>query len=310
MSGSVIVKRHNNVLVGTVSNPPNALMDTAMIDGLAALTRQADEDESIGGVVLTGAHSTRFLAHFDVREILLAAESSPRLARKVAYHALRTVGAAGRIPGVQSALGRSRAAGLLGVDRMLEVLVSIQRCSAVWVAALNGDTGGGGCELSLACDKRFMADGDYSISQPEVLVGFPPGGGGTQRLTRMLGTSRALRICLDGGPLTPREAEEIGVVDRVVAKEDLLDQAIAEASRLGRRPKHAIGAIKRAVYEGGSLALVDGLRFEAAEFVNAIGHPDSIAAQRAFVKRYEELGDTPACIREEIKVVLERGRFA
>jgi enoyl-CoA hydratase len=310
MSGSVTVERRDNVLIGTLTNPPNALMDGPMLAELAALARQADQDPSVGGVVLTGAHPSRFLAHFDVREILAGAESSPRLSRTVAYQGLRAAGAARRVPGGESALDRTPAAGLAALENMREVLLSIQRCSAVWIAALNGDTGGGGCELSLACDKRFMAAGDYRLSQPEVFLGFPPGGGGTQRLARMLGTSKALRICLDGGPLSPGEAEEIGVVDRVVARDDLLEEAIAEAARLGRRPKHAIGAIKRAVYEGGSLPLGHGLRLEASEFVNAIGHPDSIAAQRAFVSRYEELGDTPACIPEEIEAVLERGRFA
>lgn len=309
MSGSLVVERCDNVLVATLTNPPDALMDRPMIGELGALARQAGEDESVGAVVLTGAHPSRFIAHFDVRQILAGAESSPRLSRSVTYQGLRAVGAARHVPGLQSALEKTPAAGLLAMEHMREVLLSIQRCSAVWVAALNGDTGGGGCELALACDTRFMADGDFRIAQPEVFLGFPPGGGGTQRLTRLLGTRKALQMCLDGGPLSPREAEELGIVDRLIAQEDLLAEAIAEASRLGRRPKHAIGAIKRAVYEGASLPLVDGLRFEAAEFVNAIGHPESIAAQRAFVTRYEELGDTPAGIPEEIQAVLERGRF-
>jgi hypothetical protein len=86
------------------------------------------------------------------------------------------------------------------MEQVRDVNLSIERCSAVWIAAVNGDTGGGGCELALACDFRYMADGEFSIAQPEILLGFPPGGGGTQRLTRLLGRRAALRICLDGGP--------------------------------------------------------------------------------------------------------------
>jgi enoyl-CoA hydratase/carnithine racemase len=155
-----------------------------------------------------------------------------------------------------------------------------------------------------------MADGPFSIAQPEIFLGFPPGGGGTQRLTRLLGRRAALRICLDGGPLTPREAQDIGLVDRVLAPAQLLDAAIAEASRLGRRPKQAIGAIKRAINIGGSLPLVDGLRLESAEFLSAIATTESIAAQEAYVRRTTELGELPIGVREETEKVLQRGRFA
>jgi enoyl-CoA hydratase len=155
-----------------------------------------------------------------------------------------------------------------------------------------------------------MSDGAFSLAQPEIFLGFPPGGGATQRLTRLLGRGAALRICLDGGPLTPREAQEIGLVDRVLAPEELHDAVIAEASRLGRQPKHAIGAIKRAVNVGGSLPLVDGLRMESAEFLSAIATPESIAAQEAYVRRTEELGELPIGVPEETERVLQRGRFA
>lgn len=117
-------------------------------------------------------------------------------------------------------------------------------------------------------------------------------------------------MCLDGGPLTPRDAEQIGLVDRVLAPDELLDAAIAEDSRLGRRPKQAIGAVKRAVNIGGSLPLVDGLRLESAEFLSAIATPESIEAQEAYVRRSKELGELPIGVPEETEKVLQRGRFA
>ena len=78
------------------------------------------------------------------------------------------------------------------------MLLRFNRAGAVFVAAINGSAMGGGCELALACDIRLMAAGPYLIGQPEILFGFPPGGGGTQRLARMLGSARALRLCLEG----------------------------------------------------------------------------------------------------------------
>ncbi len=213
------------------------------------------------------------------------------------------------MPGAAKLLVRGPLAGLVGLATFMQTLLAIESCSAVWVAALNGDTGGGGCELALACDYRFMADGPYSIAQPEIFLGFPPGGGGTQRLTRLLGAARALHMCLEGTPKTPAEALAFGLVDRVVAPERLLEEAMEHATRLGRRPKAGIGAVKRAIRFGGSLPLEDGLRLEAGEFLAAISTPDSIEAQRAYVDRTKELGDVPIANPDIVAAVIERGRF-
>lgn len=309
MTSAIEVVQEDNVLVATILNPPSALIDGNILEALRALTQRADADPSIGAVVLTGGHPTRFVAHFDVRTILAAAQSSPRMSPTRALQALRTVSTVLKVPGSRAALAKSPVAGLAGMEAMHDVFKSIERCSAVWIAALNGDTGGGGCELALACDQRFMAGGDFSIAQPEVFLGFPPGSGGTQRLTRLLGRAKALQICLDGGPITPQEALELGLIDRVVAPTELMGVAIREAMRLGRRPKRAIGAIKRAINVGGSLPLEEGLRLEAAEFLSAITDPVSIAAQRAYLKRMKELGDVPIADKKTIEEVVARGRF-
>ena len=222
MSGSVAVEQRGNVLIATLSNPPTALMDNEIVVGLLALARRADADPDVGAVVLTGDHPTRFVAHFNVAEILSGAEQAPRLSKQMLRAGLRATGAALRVPGAAKLLVRGPLAGFIGLETFTQTLLAIESCSAVWVAALNGDTGGGGCELALACDYRFMADGPYSIAQPEIFLGFPPGGGGTQRLTRLLGAGKALHMCLEGTPKTPAEALAFGLVDRVVAPERLL----------------------------------------------------------------------------------------
>jgi enoyl-CoA hydratase len=309
MTGSVAVEQRGNVLIGTLSNPPTALMDNKIVMGLLALARRADADPDIGAVVLTGDHPTRFVAHFNVAEILSGAEQAPRLSKQVLRAGLRATEAALRVPGAARLLGHGPLAGFIALENFTQTLLAIESCSAVWIAALNGDTGGGGCELALACDYRFMADGPYSIAQPEIFLGFPPGGGGTQRLTRLLGAGKALHMCLEGIPKNPAEALAFGLVDRVVAPERLLEEAVEHATRLGRRPKAAIGGVKRAVRFGGSAPLEDGLRLEAGEFLAAITMPDSIQAQRAYVDRTKDLGNVPIANPDILAAVTERGRF-
>jgi enoyl-CoA hydratase len=309
MTGSVTVEQRERVLVATLANPPHGLMDEAIVAGLAELVARADADPSVGGVVLTGAHETRFVAHYDVGELLEGAKMSPSLSPAIARASLRAAGAVRRAPGGHAMLERTPAAGLAEVERFKHTLLGMGRCDAVWIAALNGSAMGGGCELALACDFRIMASGDHRIGQPEILLGFPPGGGGTQRLARLLGTARALRIVLDGTPMTPEQAAELGLVDRVVDPAELLDAAIAEAARLGSRPKAAIGACKRAVYEGGSLPLLDGLRVENAEFMSAIVSPESLAAMQSYLAATERAGDLAGYDAEALASADEHGRF-
>ena len=116
-------------------------------------------------------------------------------------------------------------------------------------------------------------------------------------------------MCLEGTPKAPAEALAFGLVDRVVAPERLLEEAVEHATRLGRRPKAGIGAVKRAVRFGGSLPLEDGLRLEAGEFLAAMTTSDSIEAQRAYVDRTKELGDVPIANPDIVAAVIERGRF-
>jgi enoyl-CoA hydratase/carnithine racemase len=160
-----------------------------------------------------------------------------------------------------------------------------------------------------------MVDGAGSgsgvgICQPEILFGFPPGGGATQRLTRMLGTSRALRLVLDGGPLTPASALELGLVDELVPASSLLARAVELGARLGSRPKAAVAASKRAVYEGGSMSLPDGLRFERGEFLAAIGTPEAEEAMAAYVAAFERTGELPGYDRAAMERALRDGRFS
>ncbi len=302
--------RGEGVILATISNPPHGLMDDPIVDGLEALAERAESDPELTGIVLTGAHPERFVAHYDVGELLTGARESPSVAPLVARSSLSAVGAIRRLPGGREALAATPAAGLSQAERFGEVLTRLSTAGAVVVAAINGSAMGGGCELALACDTRLMAEGEFLIGQPEILLGFPPGGGGTQRLARLLGSGAALRICLDGGPLTPREALDLGLVDELVDPAELVDRALAVATRYARRPKAAIAAVKRAVNLGSTLPLASGLRRERAEFMAALGSPEAELAMAAYVEELERTGELPAYDREALAQALERGRFA
>ena len=136
----------------------------------------------------------------------------------------------------------------------------------IFVAALNGSALGLGAEFAWACDLRVMADGDYFIGQPEVLLGIMPGGGGSQRLPRLIGTHKSLVAILEGKPFTPAQALANGAVDDVVAPDDVVTRAAELAEYFGKRTKGSVEAIKRSVYFGGSMSLAEGLHVERTEF--------------------------------------------
>jgi enoyl-CoA hydratase/carnithine racemase len=269
-------------------------MNAELVAGLDALVGEVERDAGIGAVVLHGAHPERFLAHYDVAELLAMSETADvSVSVRQADVALRAVGALARVPGGASAVERSPVAGMLALRRFHELLLRMNRVGATFIAALNGSAMGGGCELALACDLRYMADGDFVIGQPEILLGIIPGGGGTQRLARLLGAGRALELTLEGSALSPAQAHSIGLVNRVLAPDTLLDEALAAAQRLARRPRVAVAAAKRSVYEGGSATLRQGLHIESANFMATMSSPAAAKGMRAYVDGLRETGELP-----------------
>ena len=212
--GTVNVEQRGTVLIGTFDNPPHGLMDRGSVEALERLVTRAEGDENVDAVVLTGSHPERFVAHYDVAELLAGARAGPAIGAKAVDAALRTVSVARRVRGADRGLERTPLAGLAEVERFHELFLRMNRCGAVFVAAINGSAQGGGSELALACDLRLMASGDHGIGQPEIFLAFPPGGGGTQRLARLLGSAKALKIVLDGTPMGLNEAADLGLVDR------------------------------------------------------------------------------------------------
>jgi len=150
------------------------------------------------------------------------------------------------------------------------------------VAAISGYALGGGCELALACDLRVCAD-NARLGLPEILLGIIPGGGGTQRLARLVGPARAKDLILTGRTVGSEEALRIGLVDRVVPREGVLSEATAIAAEAARGPLVAMALAKRAVDEGLEATLDDGLALEAELFGQAFGTEDAATGVRSFL---------------------------
>ena len=156
------------------------------------------------------------------------------------------------------------------------------RCATI--AVLNGLALGGGTELALACDLRIAAAG-VSLGLTESRVGAFPGAGGTQRLPRLIGVSRALQLMFTGEPVTSEYAHSIGLVNEVVAPDELDPRALALANLLATRSAAAIAAIKRLVYQGIELPLAAALRVERAALPEILGSADYAEGLAAFAER-------------------------
>src|SRR5437867_7263662 len=303
------VEQRGRVLIARLLGGPRGEFGTEIAADLKALVTRAETDDSVGAVVITGAHPERFVAHADLRWLQEAGADGPTVGPRGAAAVMRAARAIRAVRGVRRLAARTSIGGAMELAEVTETFLRMNRCGAVFIAALNGSALGIGSELALACDYRLMADGDHVIGQPEILLGFPPGGGGTQRLVRLVGTHQGLKRMLDGGGLAPEDAAEIGYVDEVIPADELIDRAVALADRLAQRLKFTVAAVKRAAYIGGSLGLEDGLHMENAEFLSTLASPGAQAAMLAYMKRTEEMGDLPLYDRPTYEHTLEAGSF-
>ncbi|MDC3952774.1 enoyl-CoA hydratase/isomerase family protein [Polyangium jinanense] len=256
---------------------------------LEALVERVDKDPDVRAVVLASSHPTRFISHADVKWLQEGGAQ---------YLARQQSGAAAPPPPPD----------YVGLDRLHALFLRMNSVAAVFVAALEGAALGLGAELAWACDLRVMADSDAFIGQPEVLLGIMPGGGGSQRLTRLLGVHRSLLAILDGKPFTPAQALEIGAVDAVVSKANVVAKAIALADELAKRHKPSLAAIKRSVYFGGSLPLPEGIKLEAKEFLGLDVAEEGQRRMRAYQEQTAARGELPLYIPGGYEAALQAGR--
>ena len=248
-------EREGATLVVTMTNPPRNFLNAAMVAELTALAEEVERDESVRVLMLTGGIDGTFITHYDVGELSGASDAARQ----------RPSFGAGELHG------------------MHRLLLKLPALPQPVIACMNGVAMGGGCELALACDFRYMAEG-YNIGLPEVRVGILPGAGGTQRMTRLLGTAKALELMLLGDVVDARTAERIGLVHRAVAPERLRGEALALAAALAERPRLSVALIKQCVLQGSELPLPEALRFEQDAFWRTMRSDDAARLMRRYLR--------------------------
>ncbi|MBF6148880.1 enoyl-CoA hydratase/isomerase family protein [Nocardia nova] len=290
--GHVEIEDRGPVLVVRVDGGPHGLFGLEISNQLEQLVDRADHDPNVHAVVFTGTHPGRFVSHADVRWLQEGGAAVPPVNRLGASVLARTAKNVDRAR-LGPLVNRTPMGPAVELERLHSTFLRMNRSGVIYVAALNGSALGLGAEFAWANDLRVMADGDFFIGQPEVLLGIMPGGGGSQRLTRLIGTHKSLVAILEGKPFTPAQALANGAVDEVVRQDEVVTRAVELATHFGARTKKSVEAIKRAVYFGGSMSLTDGLHVERTEFLGTALSKQGQQLMLDYMHSTEATGELP-----------------
>jgi enoyl-CoA hydratase/carnithine racemase len=244
------VTARGGICRATIDNPPINLLDVPLIEEIGRLTRELAADDEVRVVIVDSADPEFFVAHADVELIMgLPIDDTSRHVELSPFHA------------------------------MTERFRTLPQAT---IAVIEGICRGGGSEFVMACDMRYAALDGARFGQPEVAVGIIPGGGGTQRLPRLVGRGRALEVILGGMDVDAATAEAWGYVDRALPVDDLHRFVDTLAARIAAAPASAIACAKRAV----DAALGDvetGLRAEDQLFREALARPEARQMLQAII---------------------------
>jgi enoyl-CoA hydratase/carnithine racemase len=248
---NVLYEKKGAIAYVTLNRPKvlNALNKRTWED-LKAAFENARDDAAVRGVILTGAGDKAFIAGADISELthLTAVEAEK-----------------------SSSYGQ-------------EVLNLIENLGKPVIAAINGFALGGGCETAMACTVRVAVE-NAKFGQPEVKLGVLPGGGGTQRLPRLVGKGRALQLILTGEMISAQEAYRIGLVNEVVPSADLITRAEAMLNQIFANAPMAVKYSLEAVNKGMETSLTEGLALEASLFGLCAGTDDKKEGTQAFLEK-------------------------
>jgi enoyl-CoA hydratase/carnithine racemase len=308
-NGCINIENRGAIIVAHLDGGPHALFDAAMAKQLKELVDRVDRDPNIHAVVFTGTHPDRFLSHSDVTWLQQGGVGFPPINTGFAGIVSRMARLINKIPIVRTLASMTRLKTLLQLDSFHATFLKMNASGTLFVAALNGSALAVGAEFAWACDLRIMADGDYIIGLSEVLLALTPGGGGSQRLPRLIGTQKSLVTILEGKPFTTVEALAIGAVDEVVPQNKVLERAIERAEYLSLRAKQSIGAIKRSIYFGSTQSLEEGLQLEHAEFLVRDQSKEAQERMLAYIAETKATGELPLMNREKFARALNTGRI-
>ena len=262
------IEDKGQIIICYLSNPPT---HTLTAQGLLEIHDFLDSlvtNKELRILAFTGAGEDVFIRHYEVGELADSAEkniSQQEETKKLETNPIKE---------------------LHGFHKML---LKIRDLNAIVVAGINGNTAGGGCEFSLGCDLRVMSSGDYFIGLPETSVGILPGGGGTQRLARLIGSSRALDLILHGQLISNVKALEFGIINEILPKESFLKSLKEYCQILANRAPIALREVKRAIHRGMDLPLEEALLIEQEAFNKTMNSKDAAKAMRTMLNSKEEI---------------------
>jgi enoyl-CoA hydratase len=247
---NVLIEKRGRVAILTVNRPDklNALNIATRSDILAALD-ELERDADVRVVIITGAGEKAFIAGADINEF------------------------AGMSAVAQRAVMKGRRA-----------FDAVEDFPKPVIAMINGFALGGGCELALACDIR-IASTRAKLGQPEIKLGIIPGGGGTQRLTRLIGEGKAMELMLTGDMVSAEDAERLGLVNHVYAPEELEAKTMELANRIAEMSPVALAMAKQSVKNGARMNLREGLDSEVDLFALCFSSEDKEEGVRAFIEK-------------------------
>ncbi len=241
----------DRVAVVTLDHPPVNIITSKVMEELDKTFGELEKDDNVKAVVFTTAGTNAFIAGADIKEI--AQIQSPDQARQLAENG-------------QAVLNR------------------IENASKINIAAIHGICVGGGNELVMAFHMRIASE-RAKFGQPEINLGIIPGFGGTQRLTRLVGLSKARELILTGDMINAQEALRIGLVNRVVPDGELIKQAVGLAKKVAAKSRVAIEMAEQAMRKGREASLAEGLSLEAELFGKVAKSQDMQEGIKAFIEK-------------------------
>ena len=246
---NILVERRGAVGVVMLNRPAalNAL-NAGLIAELASALDRLEADAAVGAIVLTG-NEKAFAAGADVKEMV--SKTYPEIYCE---------------------------------DFITRGWERLGQCRKPVVAAVAGFALGGGCELAMICDIVIAAD-TAKFGQPEITLGTIPGAGGTQRLPRFVGKAKAMDLCLTGRMMDASEAEQAGLVSRVVPAAELLSEAVTIAERVAQMSRPVAMMVKEAVNRAYETTLAEGIRFERRLFHSTFATADQKEGMAAFIEK-------------------------
>jgi enoyl-CoA hydratase len=254
MGEFVTTERDAHVAVVTITNPPMNQLSAALLAELGTELAQLDNDDAARAIVLRGGGERAFVAGADIKE----------------FPALRDAASDER--------GSARGIQKIGLQ--------IEAGRTPVVVAIQGYCLGGGLELAMACDVRICSD-DAKLGQPEIKLGLIPGGGGTQRLPRLVGQGRAALMNLGGEFVDATTALAWGLVEKVVPRAQLDEAARTIAQSFAARSPHAVAVLRELARTTRDLPLEEGLRLEAEGFRRCLSSEDGLEGVTAFIEKRE-----------------------